>query len=254
MKPDETTPTTPSDTKIQTEVERPPFDEVMAHLDAHLREHPELRDTLRSNDIVAGIAGQIAQGIAQREQQLREVETREEAANRALSEQLDLAENDPEKFAEQFRTETRARIAHEELKQLAANERKTLATQLGRAFDDLPDGKMTPSQVAQLAQALNGVPDDQIFATYVRVRGDMVAQQRADALTEARLADRLKAEREAWEAEAAAKRAKGTPAPDLRSGSAASKDSDEPDFRVDQKAWDAWYNERHFGRKPVATP
>ena len=224
--------------------DRPPWEEVRGHLDHYLRESPEVREELRSHEVVAGIAGEIGQRLAKTQLQQQRTEPAEKASDDALQAQLKLAEEDADAFAAQFTSETRAKIARQELQQIASKERKTLTEHIGRAMNDLPEWReLTRDDMAELAQAVSGVPDDQIFGAWIAKGTELVARKRAGKETEARLTERLKSEREAWDTEQAATKVKATPAPNLRSGNAAGTDSGEPP--VGTPAWDEWYETRH---------
>lgn len=248
----------PDEPEVQPAPEAPaepeelrPWENVLADLNRHLETAPdEVREALRKHQVVSGLAGQIAQGLASRQVENERAQLAAEAARNREQELLRLAEEDPDAFAAQFRTEKQAEIARKELEEIRLDERRQLTEQLSRANASLPEwGELSPAEQSKVAKAIVNVPSAQVFAVYQAAVVDVIADRRAAKRTEAEWATRLAQEKEAWEAEQAAKRTKSTPAPNLRSGTAAQRDSDEPDFDTDREEWDRWYENNERLRK-----
>jgi len=250
--PDEPKPT--PEPIVETPIERPPLEDVMGHLDYYLREHPEAREALRTHSVVAGIAGEIGERIANTRLAGVAAENEAKAAEDALQRQLKMADEDPEGFAAQFTEVTRGKIAERDLRSVTLKERKELANLIGQAVADLPEGKFSTDELAEISTALVGVPDQKVIAVYTRTTNDIIARKRAERMTAERIEARVRDEREAWETEAAGKRVKASPAPNLRSGTAPQKDTDEPDFIRDKKAWDNWYESTVLKKTRAVAP
>lgn len=212
----------------------------MGHLDTHLREHPELRDKLRSNSIVAGIAGNLAEQRQAILKEQQELEAAKAAATAKEQELLDLAENDPEEFAARFRTQAQADKAKAELENLRAKEEQRIAGHIGLAVRDLPELQtLDLSEQRKIADALARVPSDQVLGVYTRTVIDIAAHRRALALAEAQFPTRLEAEKQAWTAQQNAVRIRNGAAPNL-GVAARTPASDEPDFRADPMGYIKW--------------
>jgi hypothetical protein len=218
------------------------FDEAMAQLDQHIRHDPKLRERLRTHDIVAGIAGEIGSRIASQRLDEYRRDTMREAQDQRERELLELAEKDPDAFAEKFTTQKQSERARKQVEDLRLYERQALAMALGRAINDMPEIKGASSEeMAELAKAVAGIPDDQVISKWHKAVVELVARKRAGDLTEKQLASRLKAEREAWDTEQAAKRVHRETAPSVRTGRGVAS-NEAPDFRTDPKGFDDWYN------------
>jgi len=238
----------------QLPVEHPPLEEVMKHLDYHLRqEDPAAREALRKHDVVAGIAGEIGDRLSQTRVAVQRQEAAAAAAASKEQELMQEARDNPDAFAERFLVEQGAAIAQRDIASLRFTERKALADQIGRATADLPEWKeLTPDDMAQLAQAVTGVPDNQVIAAYQRAVVDVVAKKRAQKQSEAVVGERVRAEREAWETERAATQVRTGPAPTLRRGEGVAS-NEAPDSRTDPQAYNLWY-EANVLRRPRRTP
>ena len=250
-KPAPTTPappeTQPATTPEQQAPERPSFDEVMGHFDAYLREDPELRDKLRSHDIVAGIAGDIAEKLAAQSLDIERQQAAEEGRKQAEANLRKLAKEDPEAFTEQWLADQDSRVAKTDIQRLRFEERKALSSALGRAVADLPEWKEVSTQeLADLAKSMTGIPDDQTIPVWQKAVTDLIARKRGSKLAASEVEERVKAEREVWEAEHAAERVRGSPAPNLRSGEPASGEM--PDWRADPAAFNRAYEEKYLKR------
>jgi hypothetical protein len=222
-------------------------DELQTHLnelERLYRERPDAKDAISKHQLVAGIAG----GIGDRRFREKEEASNREAAERAIEAEqarlLQLAEDDPEAFAEKFRSEKAAERARKELETLQTKARETVGTHIGRAVRDLPEWKdLTAAEVGRIQRATSGLPEEQVLGVYVKTVADIVADRRAEQKMDQRVAK----EKEAWEQEQAASRVRNGASPNLRRG--APGGADEPDFRSDYKGWIKWDEERRKQRR-----
>lgn len=220
------------------------YETLMAQLSAHLAEHPEDQERFRSHGIVNGIVGEMADKLAERKQSvLREREALEAAAAAARAKEqelLDLAENDPEAFAERFRTQAQADRALKELKDHENLVEQRIAGQIGLAARDLPELQtLTIPEQRKIADALSGVSSDRVIGVYNTVLIDIAADRRAETRMEREFPTRLAAEVEAKLAETNAARLRTSAAPALGTAARLAA-SDEPDFRADPMGYLSW--------------
>lgn len=214
---------------------------LMDQMQALITEHPDAKQTLRSHPVVSGIAGEIA-----KRQTDQALETERAAATatenaRQRQEMLDLARDDPEAFAAQFLTKEQASAAEKKLKDLQAAERESIHAAIGKATREiLGDDEMTKDELEYVATAMAGKPESEVLPAYHKAVVEVLAQRRGRSLADTTVAERLKTERAAWEAEGTARRARTLPAPDLATGAAAA--TDEP-ANSNSPEWRKWYDD-----------
>lgn len=220
---------------------------LLALLDKH-SDDPDFLRELRSRRPIAGLAG----SIAQRTIQEREEQAAREAVERTHKEMRELAENDPTSFAERWLKADEVEAIRRREAGLRDTTRREFLTQIGSAVSDLPEFKeLTAEDTQALTKSLAGVPDDQALGVFIQRATDLIADKRATKRHEATLKERLAAERKAWDAEQAAKRAQERKAPSLRTPSAGNaQDTGEPADHLSPE-WDAWYQKTILGRSRV---
>lgn len=163
-------------------------------------------------------------------------------AERALEE---MAEQRPVEFADKWLGDRQTQKMREQVANLEQTARQTTATAIGAAMHTIPEWESAatdPDVLARLAQAMQGKQGDEVLSAWNATAITIVAERRAAALFEKQVAERIKAERAAWETEAAAQGFKLSARPDLvRAGRHPNGADPEPDYLRDAKAWDAWY-------------
>ena len=198
-----------------------------------------LVDKLRTHPLVANIAGDLA------ERQRRERE--QEAARKAIEDEQarlrKLADEDPETFASELKVRWDKEAADKRVADLRATTRQEFIQRLGTALKGIPEAtELTAEEHARLTKALAGATEDDVLPIFQRFMTDLVADKRAAKKADEAIAERLKAERKAWEKEQADKRLKARPTPSVgTSPTGTAQDTGEPkDFLSPE--WAAWYD------------
>lgn len=227
-----------------------PLADLLGSIEAHHKADPKAtRTALRSHSIVGGVAGDIAEQ-ANKEKATREAtEAAEAARQKQLDDLLQLAEDDPEAFAEKFRTQAQADKARAELQNLELNAQRAVAASVRENTAKLPEFQEQPltlEEKERLVKGLKGLDNKAATATYPVLIADILADRRAAKRVESAKPEWLKAEREAWEAESVGTRVRTTAAPTLAAGRVAVA-SDEPNFRTSPGEWLQWNEKRKRG-------
>lgn len=230
----------------------PPFDPqaLLTELETRAKDHPELVEGLRKHRLVMGIAGELGEKIAQRTLSAKEAAAAEAALKRREQELMNLAESDPDAFAEHWLGEQRGKLARKELEELQSTQDTAVAELVGHAVRDLHDGaELTVEEKTEIANAIAGITDrQQMLAAFTKANARVAARREARSLAEAEFPERLRAEIEARDVANRATAVRTAPAPDLRRGEPAG--SGEPDHRTDPVAWNRWYESTHsVGRR-----
>lgn len=202
-------------------------------------------DEVRKHPKFAGIVGGERQRWQADYERTQQASAETAARAKAEEELRQLAEQNPVAFADKWLSSEQARQQQERLAALEANARQAIGTQIGAAMHAIPEWESAasdPEVLARLAAAMQGKTGDDVLAAWNTTALGIVAERRANALFEQRVAERIKAERAAWETEAAAQGFRFSERPDLvRAGRHPNGADPEPDFLRDAKAWDAWY-------------
>ena len=201
-------------------------------------------EEVRRHPKFAGIVGSEKQSWEQQYKAQQQAAADAAAREKAEADLRELAERNPVAFADKWLSSEAARQQQKRLEELEYNARQAVGKTIGAAFHTIPEWEeiaRDPDALAALATAMQGKDGDQVLAAWNAAAADLVAHRRAEKLAEARLADRLKAERAAWETEAAAQGFVRSDRPDLVRGGRIANADPEPDFIANPKDWNAWY-------------
>jgi hypothetical protein len=163
----------------------------------------------------------------------------------------ELARRNPVEFADRWLSSEEVRQQHDRLQGLETNARQDIGRAIGSAFQNIAEFRAAmetdPDAIARLAAAIQGKTDPtEMLGAWSHTAADIVAEKRAQALFEQRITDRLKAERAAWETEAAGRGLVLTDRPGLtRGGRASSADPEPPN--ENSAEWLAWYRRNTRG-------
>lgn len=244
---EEQPPAPPAEGEAPPAPELPELDRatILALLDKH-GEDPDFRKDLRQRRWLGGMAGEIAA-------QQRVQEQQEAAANAIAAEKQrlkDLYENDRVAFADEIKTKLDVEEERREKAGLRDMTRREFAAKVGDALRDLPEfGELTAQDVEALSKSLAGVPEDDVVAVFTKKATDIVANKRAQKISEANKSEWLAAERKVWDAEQAQKRAQERRSPSIRQPSQGNATDDGEPADYLSPAWDAWYTQqRKTGR------
>ncbi|MFI5268951.1 MAG: hypothetical protein ACHQ7M_16370 [Chloroflexota bacterium] len=232
-------------------VEAPPAPEIpdldpdtIAAVLSRYQDDPEKRAALvgklRTHPLVSNIAGD----MAERQRQQREQESAKQAVEGERARLRKLAEDDPLAFSQEMATRFDKDESDRRTADLRATTRQEYIQRIGTALRDIPEAmNLTAAEHGQLAQALAGVAEDDVIPVFQRFMTDFIAEKRATKKSEAAIAERLKAERKAWDKEQADKRLKSRTSPSTGTPpTATANDTGEPDWRKEPAAWEAWYD------------
>lgn len=228
-----------------------PTDEFTTQFDQWARTD-EGKAYLKKHDVVAGIAGSIAEtklSLTREQERAAAAEAAVEAERQAM---LDLARNDPDEFAAKFLTQAEAEHAKQEIESLRARERQAIGSRLGRAYRDAPEFQQEPLTVSEYEALTKAVmaakSEDEQLDAYARTMNTFTARRMAKPLAQSEYEARLAEEREAAVAQANANRLRTSAAPPL--GIAPSVGgNDEPDFRTDYQGWLRWNDAQKARRR-----
>lgn len=243
--PDEPTAAVSQEPEAQPAPEIPDLDpDTIAAVLNRYQDDPDKRAALvgklRSHPLVSNIAGD----MAERQRQQRE----QEAARKAIEDERvrlrKLAEDDPLAFSQEMATRFDKEEADRRTADLRATTRQEYIQRIGTALRDIPEAQdLTAEEHARLAKTLAGVSEDDVLPVFQKFFTDLIADKRAAKKADAAIAERLKAERKAWEKEQADKRLKARTAPSVGAPpTGAASDTGEPDWRTQPKEWEAWYD------------
>ena len=242
--PAATAPAGPATAKAEAAT-RPPWWDVVDQTPAEdIRRHPKF----------AGIVGSERQRWQQDWETQNQERTEREAAEKAHNDLREKARANPVAFADEWLNKDDADQQQARLSNLETNARQAVGRQIGAAMHAIPEwGDMAsdPDVLATLAKALEGKSNDEVLTAWNTTAVELVASRRAEKLAEARLAERMKQERAAWETEAAARGLQTSDRPDLiRGGRLASADPEPP---AGTPEWHAWYERSTPGARRIAT-
>lgn len=207
-------------------------------------EDPDFRKELRSRRAVAGIAGEIAQGLRKED----ETRAQREAAEAREQELLRMAAEDPVGFAQKFQVDYEAQRTQKEAAEMRTNLRKEFGERIGNAIWSIPEAKeLTQDEMAQITASLANLPEDEVLGAFTSASVKALSH---------RLALKLHAE---WKAKdlakelAAAKKAdnaarlKSQTAPSMaRSGGGAVEPKFDP---TPGSAWNKWYDKTFLNKR-----
>ncbi len=173
-----------------------------------------LRDQ-RFNNKVGNLLQARLQAERARDDQERADRARAEAEQRLIAE----AEANPYEFTQKWLKGKAEETARREFESVQTRARSEILAQVGQSFGVLPDWKeLTPAELADVAQSVAGLPEDQLIGAFNAKAIDVIANRRASARAETLARQRLAAEREAWTREQAAQRLNGSPVPNMQAG------------------------------------
>jgi hypothetical protein len=173
--------------------------------------------TLRSHPRIAGIVGSAIQADRQRDQEERERKGREETEQELLKFSEENADYIKDKYPRAYEhlMGLQQERARRELETVGSKTVHQLASEIGRAMNDVPEWKeLTEADHQKLAEAVVGRPDAEVIAIFNRVAIDLLAERRAEKKHATWKEKELAKEREAARQEEAAKLLKGSEAPD----------------------------------------
>jgi hypothetical protein len=175
-------------------------------------------EELRRHRKFAGIVGGEKQRWQAEYENQRAEQIRLEAAAKEREDLERLAQENPVAFADRWLGEAERKKAAERLSKLEIDARKTVADQIGRSFHSVPEWAeiiADPDAFARITAALQGKADADVLPAFNAAALEAIAERRAEKRAEARAAERLRAERAAWETEARAQGFLATDRPDL---------------------------------------
>ncbi len=224
--------------------ELPDFDTALAAIEQHLvkgaPDYEERLAKLRSHRVVAGVAGSIADSMRKAQDASAAIEAAAASAKAERERLREMARNEPEAFADQFLSQEEADEVRQKLESLRETEEKRIAGHIGLAVRDLPElQELSLSEQRKIADALAGVPSDQVLGVYTKTVIDIAADKRAEAVKERDYPARLEAELAAAQTAASASRLRSAPAPSLVTG-ANSPPTDIPDPIRDPAGYVRW--------------
>lgn len=252
---EQTQPTPEAVADATTEAQAPPVD---AETPAAAEAQPQAPATdwrtaldavpaeeLRRHPKFAGVVGSEKQTWLE-EFKARETERLATEAKAAAEKSLEeLAERNPVEFADKWLGERQTQKVREQLAGLETTARQDIGRQVGAAFHAIPEWAEIagdPEALAHLATTMQGKGADEVIPAWNAAAVELVATRRARAIVEKTLAERIQAERAAWETEAAGRGFVTSSRPDLVRGRGVATADPEPDFRRDPKAWNAWFD------------
>lgn len=202
-------------------------------------------EELRRHPKFAGIVGSEKQSWEQDYRARKQAEDAAAARAQAEEELRELAEKNPVAFADKWLSSEEARAQAERVKALEVNARQQVGTAVGAAMQAIPEWEdiaKDPEALVHLATALQGKTEDAVLPAWNTAAIELVANRRAQRLLEQTLEARIKAERAAWETEAAAQGFRFSDRPDLVRGGRLATADPEPDFRRQPAEWNAWWD------------
>ena len=147
-------------------------------------------------------------------------------------------------FAERYLTDVQREAALDQMEQMRQRETAAMARRVGAAFASIPGwDRLTVDDHTQLAQAIRGLPDDEVVARYNATALSLLTKRGVDVEANTRFETwkkgELEKERKAIRDEMAAELLKKEPAPDL---SRAVKQPAVPDFsKMTDDEYNHWY-------------
>jgi hypothetical protein len=201
-------------------------------------------EEIRRHPKFAGIVGTEKQTWQQQyEAQKREADEAA-ALERMRAEMREKARSNPVAFADEWLSAEESKEQQDRLIKLETNARQEIGKQIGAAFHAIPewgDIAADADSLARLATAIQGKTVEDVLPAWNAAAAELIADRRARALADKIVAERLAAERAAWETEAAANGFVTSARPDLVRGGRVATADPEPDFRRDPKGWNAWW-------------
>jgi len=202
-------------------------------------------EELRRHPKFAGIVGSEKQRWQQQYEHTRQAADEAAARAKAEEELRELAERNPVAFADKWLSSEEAKRQQDRVRALEITAQQQAGTAIGAAFHAIPEWAeiiQDGAKVADLTLATQGKAGFDSVAAMNAKALDLIANARAEKLAEQRLAERIKAERAAWETEAAAQGFRVSDRPDLVRAGRSNGADPEPDYLRDPKAWDAWWS------------
>lgn len=201
-------------------------------------------EELRRHPKFAGIVGSEKQTWQQQWANEQQARADADARTKAEQELRDLAQQNPVAFADKWLSSEEARQQQDRLTALEASARQQIATSIGAAMHAIPEWADVAGDAeaqAYLMAQVQGKGPDEILPAWNKAAIELVTARRARALAEKLVADRLTAERAAWETEAAAQGLVRSDRPDLVRGGRVANADPEPDDVANPREWHAWY-------------
>lgn len=215
-----------------------------------------LAGKLRTHPLVSNIAGE----LALRQRQADKDAEAAAAADRERERLRELRRTDPVAYATEMDAKEELELADKRAKDARDTARREYIDRVGTALRGIPEVQsLTAEEHAAYVRAVAGATEDDVLPITQRFFTDLIASKRAKVEAEKAIAERLKAERKAWEKEQADKRLRARPAPSATAPPTASaQDTGEPDWRKEPQKWEAWDRENrkngrgiyaHLGRR-----
>lgn len=240
----------PATSQASQGAESPPADRdlgvVLEELDRILQANPDAKKDLRAHRTLMGIAGSMAQTIAQNMKREDDTKAQREAMANLEQQMIHDAETDPEAFAEKWLKGQQAARTRRELDQMRDSVEAELGENIGKAVTSLPEFKeLSPEEVQRIAAEVAGKPKSEVLAAYARATVEAVAGKRAAKEVAKWRESELEKEVQARLKEANAKRLKKEQAPSIKGGTAAPVSTEPPYDPKPGSDWNKWYQRKY---------
>lgn len=202
-------------------------------------------EVLAKHPRVNGILGERQQRARQQWEAEQRAESDRAARERAEQELRDLARQDPYAFAQQWLGKDEQQKLEARINDLQGTTKRELMQQVGQVFGTRY--ALTPDDVAELTQALSGLPDAEVLPAFTVKATELAARKQAQTLLAEWRDKELPKERDAWKAEYEAERLKTAAVPDLRSPLGVPAGG--PPVHLNDDDYNKWYVTQGPGRR-----
>jgi hypothetical protein len=174
----------------------------------------------------------------------------QDAYEKLQAELLQMANDDPDAFAERYKKDSAAEKFQRQIRQQIASHGEQTVQQIGRSVGEALRAtpgweKLTPDDHATLLQAVSNLPVDQVLGVYTSKALDILAGVRAREAVDTFRKTELDKDRAATRTEMQAEALLNGARPQIGRVRGSETLSDEPDYNRNPREWDAWYRKKN---------